>query len=102
MTFRTAVWIDPETEHYRARIFPEVDGINLAAWGLTAADVEPIDLERSALTGPHGLGFAIEEALEAISPDFPITRFAPIFLGAVARGADIRAELTAKLAAIAA
>jgi len=99
MTFKTAVWRDPATENYCARIFPEVDGINLAAWGLTAQDVQPIDLEAS---GIHKLGQLCEAELHAISPDFPMTKFEPVFLGVLARGADVRAALEIKLAAIAA
>lgn len=102
MKFQTAVWIDPETEDWLARIYPEVEGINLAAWGLTAEQVKPIDLRATALTGPHGLGQMIEERLEAIAHDFPMSKFEPIFLGPLARGADVRAALTEKLAAIAA
>ena len=99
MTFKTAVWIDPATEHYCARIFPEIDGINLAAWGLTAENVQPIDIAASSV---RLLGELCEAQLEAISPDFPMTKFEPVFLGVLARGADVRAELTARLAAIAA
>ena len=99
MTFKTAVWIDPETEHYRARIFPEVDGINLAAWGLTADEVRPIDLEA---TGIHKLGQLCEAELERIAEDFPMKKFEPVFLVVLARGADVRAALESKLAAVAA
>jgi hypothetical protein len=99
LTFKTAVWIDPETENYRATIFPEIDGINLAAWGLTAKDVEPISLEASSI---FKLGQLCEERLGAIAKDFPMSKFEPIFLGPLARGIDVRAALTEKLAAIAA
>ena len=98
MTFKTAVWIDPETETYCARIFPEAPGIDLGAWGLTA-DLAPIDVCASTI---HGLGHGIEVELNRIVPDFPMTKFDPIFLGRQGRGADVRAALEAKLAEVAA
>jgi len=99
LTFKTAVWIDPETENYCARIFPEVDGINLAAWGLTADEVKPIDVTASSI---FKLGELCEAQLEAIAKDFPMSKFEPVFLGPLARGVDVRAALTEKLAAVAA
>lgn len=95
MTFKTAVWLDPATEQFCARIFPDTAGIDLAAWGL--AEPEPIDV---AASGIQLLGFAIEDALHRSG--LPTSRFEPIWLGAQPRGADIRAELEAKLAAVAA
>ena len=99
MRFATAVWIDPQTEHYCARIFVEVEGINLAAWGLTANSLQPIDIAASSI---RLLGQLVESELEKISTDFPMKKFEPVFLGVLARGTDVRAALTEKLAAVAA
>ena len=98
MTFKTAVWRDAESETYCARIFPEAPGIDLGAWGLTS-DLQPIDVTASSI---HGLGHGIEVELNRIIPDFPMTKFQPTWIGTQPRGADIRAELEAKLAAVAA
>lgn len=98
MTFKTAVWIDPETEHYCARIFPEAPGIDLGAWGLTA-DLAPIDVSATTI---HGLGHGCEVELNRIVPGFAMSMFTPVFLGRQERGADIRAALEAKIAAVAA
>lgn len=95
MTFKTAVWLDPATESFCARIFPDTGGIKLAEWGIS--EPEPIDITAS---GIHLLGFAIEEALHRAG--IPDSRFDPVWLGAQPRGADIRAELETKLAAVAA
>lgn len=98
MTFKTAVWQDPATEQYCARIFPEAPGIDLGAWGLTS-DLQPVDVTASTI---HGLGHGIEVELNRIFPDFPMKKFEPTWLGRLDRGADVRAELEAKLAAVAA
>lgn len=102
MTFKTAVWVDPETEHYCARIFPETEGIDLAAWGLTADEVQPIDLSHSRLHGPDSLGPMIEEAMFRIAPDYPREKNLLVFIGYQQRGADVRAALNSKLAEVAA
>ena len=95
MTFKTAVWLDPATEQFCARIFPDTAGIDLAAWGIDGP--EPIEVVSSSI---RLLGVAIEAALT--EANLPTSRFEPIWLGAQPRGADIRAELESKLAAVAA
>lgn len=97
MTFKTAVWIDAETEYWCARIFPDFGGIDLAAWGVT--EVQPIDI---VSTGIRLLGHVIEDKLETLVPDFPMSKFEPVFLGKLRADTDVRALLDAKLAAQAA
>ena len=98
MKFQTAVWLDAATEQWCARIFPSFEGIDLAAWGLSG-DVEPIDVASSSV---RLLGHVIEGKLNELVPDFPMAKFEPVFLGKQPHGADIRALLESKLAAIAA
>jgi hypothetical protein len=101
LTFKTAVWQDEATEQFHARIFVEVEGIDLQAWGLMSDYVRPIDLSAPGLRGPNGLGQMCEAALQLISPDFPMTKFKPQFLGRLTRNAPIAALLEAKLAQVA-
>lgn len=100
MNFKTAVWRDPATEQYFARIFPEPALDNLAAWGLSANDVQPVTLQRTSLRGPHGLGVAITDELARLG--LLDAKFKPVFLGDQPHDADVRALLESKLAAIAA
>lgn len=99
MNFKTAVWLDEETESWHARIYPEAVGIDLAAWGFTSTELEPIDIEAASI---HDLGQLCEAKLQRISPDFPMSKFNPQFIGKLNRSADIRALLDIKLAAVAA
>jgi len=97
--FTTAVWIDAETENWCARIFPDFGGIDLTAWGLTG-DVPPIDIVSSSW---RLLAHVIEDRLNSIVPDFPMSHFEPYFLGKLyGPDNDIRALLTEKVAAEAA
>lgn len=97
MDFKTAIWRDPATEDWFARIFPEADAERLATWGLTATNFEPVTVKARALTGPHGLGYLVGLKLSELG--LSVDKFSPINLGNQESSADIRALMLAAVAA---
>ena len=99
LEYKAAIWRDAESETWFCRIYPEADAERLAAWGLTAS-LEPVTVSAPGLRGPYGLGQVIAEKLNELG--LAVAKFEPCNLGNLPAGADVRAELEAKLAAVAA